>query len=79
MDSSRAYVGLSVKRRMSEALWSGLRSGAFNVIDDFNRAALRIEIDAVFVGVETRIVGGLGSVGQGLRRVAFRDASHPIG
>lgn len=30
---------------MSDALWSGRRFRTFNVIDDFNREALRIEID----------------------------------
>jgi putative transposase len=30
---------------MSDALWSGKRFRTFNVIDDFNREALRIEID----------------------------------
>jgi len=30
---------------MAEALWSGRRFRTFNVIDDFNREALRIEID----------------------------------
>jgi putative transposase len=32
---------------MSDALWSGRRFRTFNVIDDFNREALRIEIDTV--------------------------------
>ena len=30
---------------MSDALWSGRRFRTFNVLDDFNREALRIEID----------------------------------
>lgn len=30
---------------MSDALWSGRRFRTFNVIDEFNREALRIEID----------------------------------
>ncbi len=30
---------------MADALWSGRRFRTFNVIDDFNREALRIEID----------------------------------
>lgn len=30
---------------MSDALWSGRRFRTFNVIDDFNREALRIEVD----------------------------------
>ena len=30
---------------MSDALWDGRRYGTFNVIDDFNREALLIEID----------------------------------
>ena len=30
---------------MSNALWSGRRFRTFNVMDDFNREALRIEID----------------------------------
>jgi putative transposase len=31
---------------MSDALWSGRRFRTFNVIDDFNREALRIEVDS---------------------------------
>lgn len=31
---------------MSDALWSGRRFRTLNVIDDFNRECLRIEIDA---------------------------------
>ena len=31
---------------MSDALWSGRQFRTFNVIDDFNRECLRIEIDA---------------------------------
>ena len=30
---------------MSDALWSGRRFRTFNVLDDLNREALRIEID----------------------------------
>ena len=30
---------------MSDALWSGRRFRTFNVLDDYNREALRIEID----------------------------------
>jgi putative transposase len=30
---------------MSDALWSGRRFRTFNVIDEFNREALRIEVD----------------------------------
>jgi putative transposase len=30
---------------MADALWSGRRFRTFNVLDDFNREALRIEID----------------------------------
>ena len=30
---------------MSDALWSGRRFRTFNVIDEFNRECLRIEID----------------------------------
>lgn len=30
---------------MSDALWSGRRFRTFNVIDDFNREGLRIEVD----------------------------------
>ncbi len=30
---------------MSDALWSGRRSRTFNVIDEFNREGLRIEVD----------------------------------
>lgn len=30
---------------MSDALWSGRRFRTFNVIDDYNREALKIEID----------------------------------
>ncbi len=30
---------------MSDALWSGRRFRTFNVMDDFNRAALEIEVD----------------------------------
>ena len=30
---------------MSDALWSGRKFRTFNVIDEFNREALRIEID----------------------------------
>jgi putative transposase len=30
---------------MSDALWSGRRFRTFNVIDEYNREALRIEID----------------------------------
>ncbi len=30
---------------MADALWSGRRFRTFNVIDEFNREALRIEID----------------------------------
>ena len=30
---------------MSDALWSGRRFRTFNVLDDFNREALGIEID----------------------------------
>jgi putative transposase len=30
---------------MSDALWDGRRSRTFNVVDDYNREALAIEID----------------------------------
>lgn len=30
---------------MSDALWSGRRFRTFNVIDEFNREGLRIEVD----------------------------------
>jgi transposase InsO family protein len=30
---------------MADALWSGRRFRTFNVLDDFNREALRIEVD----------------------------------
>jgi putative transposase len=51
---ARIKAPLTVPRRpnevwsadfMSDALWSGRRFRTFNVIDDFNREALRIEID----------------------------------
>ena len=42
---------------MSDALWSGRRFRTFNVIDDFNREALRIEIDSNLPA--QRIVRGL--------------------
>jgi len=42
---------------MSDALWSGRRFRAFNVIDDFNREALRIEIDTSLPAV--RVVRAL--------------------
>lgn len=30
---------------MSDALWSGRRFRTFNIIDEFNREGLRIEVD----------------------------------
>ena len=42
---------------MSDALWSGRRFRTFNVIDDFNREVLRIEIDSNLPA--RRIVRGL--------------------
>lgn len=42
---------------MSDALWSGRRFRTFNVIDDFNREALRIEIDTSLPAV--RVVRAL--------------------
>jgi len=42
---------------MSDALWSGRRFRTFNVIDEFNREALRIEIDTSLPA--TRVVRAL--------------------
>lgn len=36
---------------MSDALWSGRRFRIFNVVDDFNREALRIEINTSLLAV----------------------------
>ena len=47
---------------MSDALWSGRRFRTFNVIDDFNREALRIEIDSNLPA--QRIVRGLDELVQ---------------
>ena len=47
---------------MSDALWSGRRFRTFNVIDDFNREALRIEIDTNLPAA--RIVRGLDELVQ---------------
>lgn len=42
---------------MSDALWSGRRFRTFNVIDEFNRECLRIEIDTSLPAA--RVVGAL--------------------
>jgi putative transposase len=47
---------------MSDALWSGRRFRTFNVIDDFNREALRIEIDTNLPAA--RLVRGLDELVQ---------------
>ena len=45
---------------MSDALWSGRRFRTFNVLDDYNREALRIEIDTSLPSA--RIVRALGEL-----------------
>ena len=44
-DPGRAKTRFGQRTYMREALWSGRRFRTFNVIDNFNREALRIEID----------------------------------
>ena len=45
MDSANVALGLRSADFMSDALWDGFRYRTFNVVDDFNRESLAIEVD----------------------------------